>query len=164
MIISTSVNSEVFVCFVMIKYMEEYDKDLYFVAVKVFLRDNNKLLIIHDIFGDWDLPGGRIKKDEFSISLDSVIHRKIKEELGDEIHYSKPIQNGVFFRVERLEHDLNRNVRIFAVGYEAEYKKGKITLGKHMDDFKWVDISNFDPKEYFKGGWLNGVEDYLVTV
>ncbi len=36
--------------------MAEHDKDLYFVAVKLLLRDGDKLLITHDIFGVWDLP------------------------------------------------------------------------------------------------------------
>lgn len=143
--------------------MDEYDKDLYFVAVKVFLRDVNKLLIIHDIFGAWDLPGGRIKKDEFNTSLETVIDRKMNEELGDKVKYGSVTQNGVFFRVERLEHDLNKKVRIFAIGYEAEYRGGNIVLGKHMDDYEWVDVTKFNPKEYFMGGWLEGVEDYIYN-
>ena len=43
--------------------MEVNDKDLYFVAVKVFLVDSqNRLLIIKDIHDDgWDLSGGWLK-------------------------------------------------------------------------------------------------------
>lgn len=33
-------------------------KDLYFVAVKVFLEKDGQLLILKDGFGEWDLPGG----------------------------------------------------------------------------------------------------------
>lgn len=40
-------------------------RDLYFLAYKLFLRDGDKLLITHDIFGAWDLPGGRVRKNEF---------------------------------------------------------------------------------------------------
>ena len=141
--------------------MTEYDKDIYFVAVKVFLRDQNKLLIIHDIFGEWDLPGGRIKTDEINASLESIIKRKMKEEIGSDINYSDVSPNGIFFRVERLEHGLNKKVRIFAVGYDASYIDGDITLGKHIDDYQWVDINKFKPRDYFKGGWLTGVESYL---
>lgn len=140
--------------------MEEYDKDLYFVAVKVFLRDANRLLIIHDIFGEWDLPGGRIIKNEFNSSFESVIKRKMNEELGEKVRYGKVIQNGIFFRVERLEYGLNQKVRIFAIGYEAKYKSGEVKLGKHINDYKWVDATKFNPRDYFKGGWLKGVEDY----
>lgn len=39
-------------------------KDVYFVAVKVFLEKGNTFLVFKDKFGDWDLPGGRIKKYE----------------------------------------------------------------------------------------------------
>ncbi|HSH31916.1 MAG TPA: hypothetical protein VK963_04595 [Candidatus Saccharimonadales bacterium] len=38
---------------------EGNDKDLYYVAVKLFLLDDGKLLITYDIFGPWDLPGGQ---------------------------------------------------------------------------------------------------------
>ncbi len=143
--------------------MVEYDKDLYFVAVKLLIRDGNKLLITHDIFGVWDLPGGRIKKDEFKASLPSVIERKMEEELGSEFKYSVG-PPAVFFRVEREEHGLNnQRVRIFAVGYEALYEGGEVQLGKHHDRYEWVDIDTFNPDEYFLDGWLEGVQEYLAT-
>jgi len=136
-------------------------KDSYFVAVKILLRDNNKLLITHDIFGDWDLPGGRILKDEFNKPLESVIERKVREELGADIKYQIG-QPKVFFRVERQEHDLEgQTVRIFGVGYEAQYLGGTINLGQHHDQMEWVDLSTFSPDQYFTGGWLEGVKDYI---
>ena len=141
------------------------DKDLYFVAVKVFLRDGDKLLITHDIFGAWDLPGGRIKPDEFNKPLTEVINRKMQEELGSEVKFSLASPNGVFFRVERKEHGLGgKKVRIFAVGYDSKYLSGKIQLGDHHDQMKWVDISSFDPGIYFTGGWLSGIKEYLDKV
>src|SRR5674476_375232 len=94
-------------------------RDLYFVAMKVLLRDGDKLLITHDVFGQWDIPGGRIKKYEFDAPLESVIERKMHEELGD-IKYELGDPK-VFFRVERLEYSTQSTVRIFAVGYEAQY-------------------------------------------
>jgi|GEM_PF-2006610 len=50
-------------------------KDVYFVAVKVLLRRGNELLITHDVFDNWDIPGGRLKPDEFSAPLEDVIAR-----------------------------------------------------------------------------------------
>ena len=143
--------------------MDKYDKDLYFVAVKLFLRDGDKLLITHDIFEAWDLPGGRIKKDEFQAPLSSVIARKMREELGPNVTYDVR-EPTVFFRVEREEHGLNRQkVRIFAVGYEATYQGGEIKLGKHHDRFEWVDVQTFQPEKYFTDGWLAGVQEYLAN-
>jgi 8-oxo-dGTP pyrophosphatase MutT (NUDIX family) len=140
--------------------MGEPEKDLYFVAVKLLLRDGDKLLITHDIFGDWDLPGGRIRKDEFDKPLEAVIERKIKEELGPGVRYELGAPK-VFFRVERAEHSLGgEKVRIFAVGYEAKYLGGEVGLGDHHDRMEWVDINSFEPEAYFTGGWLKGVQEY----
>ncbi len=139
------------------------NKDLYFVAVKVLLRHGNKLLITHDIFGSWDLPGGRIKVDEFDTPLEKIIERKLCEELGEAMTF-KIGEVKVFFRVERAEQNLGgQKVRIFAVGYEAEYLGGDITLGKHHDSLEWVDVGNFKPADYFTGGWLAGVQNYVAN-
>ena len=137
------------------------EKDTYFVAVKVFLEKDGKFLILKDNFGDWDLPGGRIKKDEFETPLDAIIARKMSEELGDEIKYrvGKPI---VLMRHERVESASgNPTVRIFAVGYEGIFESGEIKLSERHSGMKWMDISNFKPEDYFKGGWLKGVQEFL---
>jgi len=136
------------------------EKDLYFVAVKLFLRDGDKLLITHDIFGTWDLPGGRIRAEEFDKPLSSVIERKMVEELGSEVKYEVG-EPKVFFRVERQEHGLGKKVRIFAVGYDAKYLGGELKLGDHHDRMEWVNLKNFKPEDYFTGGWLTGVQEYI---
>lgn len=139
-------------------------KDLYFVAVKLLLRDGDNLLITHDVFGSWDIPGGRIRIKEFNSPLEAVATRKMREELGDDVKYTlgEPI---VFFRVEREEpQDSGQIVHIFAIGYEATYEGGKLGLGDHHDKLEWVDIKTFDPKKYFTGGWLTGIEEYLAKI
>jgi 8-oxo-dGTP pyrophosphatase MutT (NUDIX family) len=140
---------------------ESLSKDSYFVAVKLLLRDGEKLLITHDIFGAWDIPGGRIKKDEFKTPLLDVIKRKMAEEVGQSVKYEVG-QPTVFFRVQRNEHGLGGQlVRIFAIGYEAKYLGGDVKLGNHHDRFEWVDVSTFKPEDYFVDGWLEGIKEYL---
>lgn len=141
--------------------MNSDQKDTYFVAVKVFLEKDGELLILKDRFGEWDLPGGRIKKDEFETPLDQIIRRKMSEELGNEIQYTigKPL---IFMRHERVEQiEGNPTVRIFAVGYKGVLQNGNIKLSERHLEMLWVDPNNFEPKKYFKGGWLKGVEEYL---
>lgn len=139
-------------------------KDLYYVAVKLFLRDGDKLLITHDIFGDWDLPGGRIRINEFDTPLPDVVARKVVEELGPDARY-KLGEPKAFFRVARREHDQGgQEVHIFAVGYEAQYLGGELTMGDHHDQLEWVDVHSVKPEVYFTGGWLKGVQDYLALV
>lgn len=138
------------------------NKDMYFVAVKVFLKKDGQLLIMKDNFGQWDLPGGRIKKDEFEKPLEEIIARKISEELGGDIKYTlgKPV---VFMRHERLEHAPgNPTVRIFAIGYEAILESGEIKISERHEELLWVDPASFKPEDYFTGGWLKGVKEYLI--
>jgi len=143
----------------------EQPKDNYFVALKLFLRDEEKLLITHDIFGAWDLPGGRFRKDEFDAPFESVIARKMKEELGESVQYQVTSKAPVvLFRVERLEHSSQQMVRIFALGYTAAYLGGEIVLGDHHDQMEWVDVNTFNPSDYFTGGWLAGVQEYQQLV
>lgn len=130
-------------------------------AVKLFLRDGERLLITHDIFGDWDLPGGRLRKSEFETPFEEVIARKMHEEIGDDVRYEIGAPE-VFFRVEREENDINNErVRIFAIGYTATYLGGEIVLGDHHDKMQWVDVNTFKPEDYFAGGWLAGIQEYL---
>ena len=141
--------------------MNTEQKDAYFVAMKVFLKKDGELLILKDNFGDWDLPGGRIKKDEFDTPMEQIIKRKMSEELGDNIQYSisKPI---IFMRHERVEQsEGNPTVRIFAVGYEGILENGSIQLSKRHPEMLWVNPNDFEPEKYFKGGWLKGVREYL---
>lgn len=140
--------------------MSTVEKDLYFVAVKVFLEKDGKFLILKDGFGQWDIPGGRIKKDEFAVPLNQIVSRKMSEELGDKIQYKlgKPI---VFMRHERVESAQgNPTVRIFAVGYQATLEEGQINMTSHHTEMLWVDQKNFSPEEYFTDGWLKGVQEY----
>ncbi len=141
-------------------------KDSYFVAVKVFLEHKGKFFITKDRFGDWDLPGGRLLKTEFNTSLEKVVARKIKEELGGRLKYTlgKPV---VFMRHERneiLPDGKRENKRIFAIGYQARYTSGVISLGDNHVDGEWVSIKTFKPEKYFRGGWLKGVREYLAFV
>jgi 8-oxo-dGTP pyrophosphatase MutT (NUDIX family) len=137
-------------------------KDPYFVAVKVFLERDGKFLVLKDNFGDWDLPGGRIKKDEFTIPLEDIVKRKMFEEVGDEVGYTlgKPI---VFMRHERVEASPgNPTVRIFALGYQASWQSGEIATSERHTQVLWADPKTFNPEDYFTGGWLKGVQEYIA--
>lgn len=140
--------------------MNTQEKDTYFVAVKVFLEKDGKFLVMKDNFGDWDLPGGRIKIDEFETSLESVVERKMRQEVGGEVKYQlgKPI---VFMRHERIENSSNMSVRIFAIGYQATWISGVVNTSERHTEIVWADQKTFKAEEYFKGGWLKGVQEYL---
>ncbi|MBI4087455.1 MAG: NUDIX domain-containing protein [Candidatus Liptonbacteria bacterium] len=142
--------------------MKNNAKDVYYVAVKVFLRKGGKLFIFEDSFKHWDIPGGRILPNEFNTPLEKILQRKVKEELGSRIKYDlgKPV---VFMRHERKERmpGGRKKARIFAVGYRAKYIGGTIRLSKRHSRYLWISVKNFKPEKYFSGGWLEGVQKYL---
>lgn len=136
-------------------------KDLYFIAVKVFLEREGKFLVMKDNFGDWDLPGGRIKKNEFEVPLEDIVKRKMQEELGGEVQYElgKPI---VFMRHERVEQAPgNPTVHIFAIGYQATWLAGEVVSSERHTEVVWADQKEYKPEDYFTGGWLKGVQEYI---
>lgn len=138
-------------------------KDTYFVAVKLFLEKDGKFFIFKDKFGAWDLPGGRIKKHEFETPLTDVIARKMSEEVGPVLQYSVEDRPIVLMRHERVEASPgNPTVRIFGIGYRAEWKGGEVQLSEAHTEMLWVDPTDFKPEDYFTGGWLKGVQEYLL--
>lgn len=138
-------------------------KDLYFVAVKIFLEDGQgNFLITKDRFVDWDIPGGRLRENDFEVDLNDVVKRKIQEELGGEVNYEmgEPV---LFMRLERdeiISESEKSKRRIFSIGYRAKYISGEIKLGENHELYEWVSIKNFVAEDRFTGGWLKGVKEY----
>ena len=145
--------------------MEINGKDAYFLAVKALICNKDKLLITHDIFDCYDIPGGRIKKEEFNKPLQEVLMRKIKEELGEKIKYEIAENPSIFFTVERkerLETGEEMPVRIFGLGFIVNYINGEVELGKHHNRYEWVDIDTYEPEKYFVGGWEKGIREFIT--
>ncbi|MFA6099169.1 MAG: NUDIX domain-containing protein [Patescibacteria group bacterium] len=137
-------------------------KDRYFVAVKVFLEKGGKLLILKDAYGHWDLPGGRIKRNEFDAPLDQIIKRKLSEELGLDLKYELCPSPEIFMRHKREEQmGDDPEARIFALGYIATLEAGIIKLSDAHTETKWIEPEAFVPEDYFSGGWLDGVRQYI---
>lgn len=137
-------------------------KQRYFVAVKVFLEKDNQLLIIKDVYGQWDLPGGRIKVEEFEKPFPEIIARKIKEELDEDLKYELDETPKIFMRHKRNEQvGEETEARIFAIGYFAKYISGEVKIPPAHEKSEWVDVNSYKPENDFQGGWLQGLKDYL---
>ncbi len=145
--------------------MQNNGKDMYFVAVKVFLEDGDgNFLITKDTFNTtWDIPGGRLRPEDFDTDLADVVARKMSEELGEDVTYElhEPV---VYMRHEREEQFPDGTTdtrRIFAIGYRATYTGGDIQMGQSHEEYLWVSKDKFKAEEYFDGGWLKGVKEYM---
>jgi len=136
-------------------------KDEYLVAVKLLLFKDDKLLILKDQWGSWDIPGGRIRRDQFEIPLETILREKIDVELGKEIKYE--LGNiATSIRLERQEVGrAGKKVRIFAVCYEAKYIGGNINIGEYIPYYEWIDLRNANLDDYSEGdSWVTKLKDY----
>lgn len=137
-------------------------KDRYFVAIKVFLEKNGSFLILKDSFGHWDLPGGRIKRNEFEKPLDQVLKRKMGEEVGRDVQYEIEPLPRILMRHKRNEPVGDEpEARIFALGYVGTWRSGDITLSPAHTEMKWAEVRDFVAEDFFEGGWLDGVRQYI---
>src|SRR4051812_29822466 len=67
----------------------------------VIVDDYGRILLLHrstDDYSHWELPGGKIEKDELP---EHAAIREIQEELGVEVHLTKALGNGEFADNER---------------------------------------------------------------
>jgi len=68
--------------------------EVYHVALKILLRKGNKFLFLRESLRKrWDLPGGRIDRNEGKTPFEKIIEREVQEELSSEhtsYHWIEP--------------------------------------------------------------------------
>lgn len=149
--------------------MPESVKDFYQISQKLILKNKAgevlllKALDNHGTYaGFYDLPGGRINVDEFTIPLTDVLEREVREEIGN-IQYklnSKPVAVARHLIPAHISA-LKRDVHNLYLLYKAEYVSGDIVLSHEHTGYKWVDLTKEDPAKYLKSGNLEGIRMYL---
>jgi 8-oxo-dGTP pyrophosphatase MutT (NUDIX family) len=66
---------------------ENREHQSFHVGLKAFIANGNKLLVLQDQDGLWELPGGRTEKTEIHKDLQEILAREVAEELGQSIQY-----------------------------------------------------------------------------
>lgn len=145
------------------------EEQFFHVSRKVLLRNQAGETLVLDcgrgkgsMSGFWDLPGGRIHQDERSQPLERTIKREISEEIGP-IKFTvapKPV-GAAIHAVPKEFHDLGEDMYVFIVLYEGEYSGGEIKISREHVGYKWIDLKAVKPEEWFTGGLLAAVKNYL---
>lgn len=111
------------------------------------------VLLLRDKQGIWDLPGGRIDATEVHAPFPTIIHREIKEELGEQVLYTlkQPI-------LHVTRHIAGQKEPVLLVVFEAEYLSGSIILSPEHKQYEWINPAthSFIEQDFFSR------EEYLL--
>jgi len=143
------------------------EKDFYHISLKLIIKNNlGEVLILKDrddgsFSGFYDLPGGRINKDEFSSDYIEIVKRELYEETGlkDVLIDRAPVGIGRA-KIKSLDQDGNK-IRVFYVFFEAKYLNGNVIISREHSGFKWVNLKNIKLEDYFTASVLEGLKQYL---
>ncbi len=152
--------------------MTEQKQDFYHVSLKLLLKNSEGHILIlkvpeefSSMSGFYDVPGGRIDRDEFATKLESILRREIKEEIGDvDVHINlNPIAvSRGMIHVSRCRDGGKEDIHIFYVFFEADFKGGDVRISDEHAGHEWINLAKIDVKKYFMGGILEGIEMFLA--
>jgi len=142
-------------------------KDSYQVSLKLILKnEKGEILILRDrddgtFGGFYDLPGGRIDTDEFSVDFRDIVLRELKEETGNTqaIINKEPV--ALARHQFRKLDEQGRPVRVLYVFFTGQYLSGDIVISEEHTDYQWIDLENIELEKYFTSGILEGIQIYL---
>ncbi len=104
----------------------------YRVSVKaLILDDQRRFLLVKDITGKWELPGGGLEQGE---SVQQGLRREIKEEMGLELNYIADAPE-YFFTV----FDSDTNEWICNAVYKTQVKDFNVTLTDECQEYRFFD-------------------------
>ena len=137
----------------MVKQKREHQT--FYVGLKAFIADEEKLLILQDQEGFWELPGGRIEKNEIFEKLEKPLRREVAEELGDNFQYEAgDVFQAWIRKPDPLQSILSaaeysgKDLCIFLVGVLCTYKSGEPKLSPEHQSFKWITKEEVDGLEF----------------
>jgi len=118
------------------------------VGVGATVFRNDQVLLIRrgnpPLYGDWSLPGGRVKEGE---DLKKALRREIREECSIDIEVGDLITE-----FEYIERDDDNRVKYHYVvfDFKAQYVRGKLVRASDALEVRWVpleQLKEFDLSE-----------------
>jgi len=140
------------------------EKALYQISLKLIIKNEKGEILVLKALDDnfiysgfYDLPGGRIDDNEFSIGFIDILKRELAEEVGDVkvVIYNKPValSKALLGRVNKF--------RVIYIFFEADYEGGVVTISEEHTAYKWVKLEDIKLEDYFVSGILEGLKRYL---
>ena len=146
---------------------QKREHQAFHVGLKAFIAKGEKLLILQDQEGFWELPGGRIEKNEIFDGLEKPLRREVVEELGSDFQYEV---GDIFYTWIRKPDPLQspsdavaysgKDLCIFLVGVLCTYKSGEPKLSPEHQNFKWITKEDVDVLE-FENTYKDAIKKYF---
>jgi len=126
------------------------------VSLKVVVTNNRGEVLLlkarrdsEFLFGFYDLPGGRINREEMNQKIAVLIKRELVEEVGSKVRYKlnpKPLAVATtkFKANPRLP---NRDGKLFLL-FSAKYLSGQIVISDEHDAFCWKKLNTTTNKKF----------------
>lgn len=139
------------------------------VSLKVILENsaNSTVLVLHptDKAGlAGDLPGGRIDEQDLSCSFPDILHREIREEIGEDIVYhleTAPFATALH-RVPTTVPGAEHGIVVLFLFYRARYQQGDVRLSDEHLEHEWINPREIELEKYFRSGLLDGMKSYCA--
>ena len=147
---------------------ENREHQSFHVGLKAFVADKDKLLILQDDEGFWELPGGRIEKGEIHKDLKDILTRELTEEIGENIRYTI----GSIFHswIRKIEHEeyvdvvyAESDLCISLVGFYCIFQSGTVTLSHEHQNYKWITKDQVNTLE-FENTYKEAVQFYFKSL
>ena len=117
----------------------------------LIVKDNEVLIIKETLTKEWELPGGKIKHSETSLSREECLAREIREELGENFNIEIGNITDTMFRVFTPSRDPNIDTVFLAV-YLCGYLSGEVQKQEgEVLDAVWVNKNNYTDYSYVNG-------------
>lgn len=147
---------------------EKREHQTFHVGFKAFIADGEKLLILQDTEGMWELPGGRAEKQEIFKPLEEILARETAEELGEEFRY----EAGQIFHAWIRKPDPTENIAsvyrdndfcILLVGIRCTYKGGDVVVSPEHAGFRWITKGEVDSLQ-FENTYKDAIRKYFQNL
>jgi|SRR3989338_6128600 len=139
--------------------------EFYQVSLKAIIRRaDGKILCLNGKIATsfesyYDLPGGRIDRDEFKNPFVEILQRELKEEIGNVpvSISSTPCALGRHWSLDGYP--------VLYVFFPAECLEpfDDVSVSHEHEGFSWLSITEENVKDYFVSGILEGVKQYIQT-
>jgi len=143
--------------------------DFYQISLKLILTNSSEEVLILKALnngtyaGFYDLPGGRIDKDEFGLPFEDILLREAGEEIGNvefnlrlnPVAYSRHLIHSKF---DPIRH---KDTHVLYLFFKGQYIAGEIKISNEHSEYEWINLDKIELDKYFTSGLLEGIKMYL---